>query len=96
MTTRTIEKTVTFMKPFVIGDFDEVLPPGDYIIETDEELIQSLSFAGYIRKSTMMRLPSNPGKTDSSRVLTVDPKQLEAALNRDKESGEQASSFSKG
>ena len=46
MTIRTSEKTVTFRNPFVIGGFDEVLPAGVYSVETDEELLEGISFPG--------------------------------------------------
>ena len=45
MTTRTTKKTVTFAKPFTLSPLDEVLEPGDYDVETDEELLDGLSFS---------------------------------------------------
>jgi len=41
MTARTRAKTVTFLHPFVLEGIDEVLPAGDYRVETDEELIEA-------------------------------------------------------
>jgi hypothetical protein len=35
MTIRTSKKKVTFRKPFVLGEFDEVLPAGQYDVETE-------------------------------------------------------------
>jgi hypothetical protein len=49
MTTRTSNKTVTFRRPFVLGGFDEVLPAGAYCVETDEELLEGMSFPAYRR-----------------------------------------------
>lgn len=80
MTLRTTRKTVTFASSFVLGDFDEVLPPGAYDVETDEELIEGLSFHAYRRVLTLLHLP---GPRGLSRVLTVDPSELDAALKRD-------------
>lgn len=86
MTTRTITTTVTFTQPVVLGDLDEVLPPGTYDVETDEELLEGLSFDAYRRVLTLIHLPAQPGRRGSSRTLTIDPKVLDAALERDQAS----------
>ena len=83
MTIRTSTKTVTFKRPFVLGGFDEVLPAGNYIVETDEELIEGISFPAHRRILTVMHLhpkASDPGLT---QTLTIDPNELDAALKRD-------------
>lgn len=83
MTIRTSKKTVTFRNPFVLGGFDEVLPAGDYSVETDEELLEGISFPAYRRILTVIHLhpkPSHPGLT---RTLTIDPNELDAAMQRD-------------
>jgi len=45
MPTRSRSKTVTFGHPFKLQSVDRILPPGDYRVVTDEELIEELSFA---------------------------------------------------
>ena len=87
MTVRTTKTAVTFANSFVLGDFDEVLPPGTYDVETDEELLQDLSFHAYRRVLTLIHLS---GPRGLSRVLTVDPNDLDAALRRDEASTEAA------
>jgi len=89
MATRTTRETVTFMKPFILGDFDEVLAPGSYVVDTDEDLLQGLSFDAYVRVLTIIQLPDKSGNTLLSRALTIDPHELDAALMRDRESSEQ-------
>jgi len=86
MTTRTSQKTVTFSRPFVLAGFDEVLPAGAYCVETDEELIEGLSFSAYRRISTLLRLPSTSGPSQLTRALAIDAGELDAALERDAES----------
>lgn len=86
MTVRTTRKTVTFGNSFVLGDFDEVLPPGSYEVDTDEELLEGLSFHAYRRVLTLIYLPATSGRRGFSRVLTVDPNDLDAALKRDQAS----------
>jgi hypothetical protein len=83
MTIRTSEKTVTFRNPFVIGGFDEVLPAGVYSVETDEELLEGISFPAYRRILTVIHLHAEPNKPGLARTLTVDPNDLDAALQRD-------------
>lgn len=83
MMTRTHYTTVTFRKPFVLGGFDEVLPAGAYSIETDEELLAGISFPAYRRILTLMHLHAEPGRPGVERLLTIDPKELDEALERD-------------
>lgn len=85
MTDRTTRKTVTFSKPFSLGADPEVFPAGQYVVETDEELLEPLSFTAYRRVATIMNTPSKGG---ISRALTIDPADLDAALSRDHASAE--------
>jgi hypothetical protein len=87
MTVRTTKKTVIFADSFTLGDFHEVLPPGPYDVETDEELLEGLSFQAYRRTLTLIHLPAKSGHPGFSRTLTIDPNELEAALKRDAASG---------
>ena len=84
MTTRTSKTTVTFRRPFVLGSFDRELPAGAYEVETDEELLEGLSFPAYRRTLTLLRLHREPGRSHLAQALTIDPNELEAALERDR------------
>jgi hypothetical protein len=90
MTTRTHEKAITFRRPFALGGFDELLPAGTYIVETDEELVDGISFTAYRRILTLLHLPTSPAHAGAARTLTVDPDELEAALMRDEASTDTA------
>ena len=81
MTMRTSSKTVTFRRPFRLKGVDRILPPADYRVVTDEELIESLSFPAYRRVSTMIFVPAPSGS--AVEMATVDPLDLEAALEQD-------------
>ena len=48
MMTRSNSKTVVFNHPFELKGVDRALPPGNYRVVTDEELIQELSFPSAI------------------------------------------------
>ena len=80
MTVRTSRKIVTFARPFELRGMDGVQPAGTYTIETDEELLQDLSFPAYRRTATFIFLPAQPGSTVLARIANIDPADLEAAL----------------
>ena len=63
MTVRTTSKTVTFMHLFNLSGMDGMQPAGTYTVETDEELLQTLSLRAYKRISTLIRLPGRPRNT---------------------------------
>jgi hypothetical protein len=88
MTTRTTRKTVTFRHPFRLEGVDQTLPPGEYQVVTDEELIGELSFPVYRRTSTMMFVPAQ-SHGNSIEMVTIDPRDLQAALERDAKTQEQ-------
>jgi len=94
MMTRTITKTVTFERPFAMSGLDGVQPAGTYSVETDEELIASLSFTAYRRTATWLRLLGRREGTEPSaglsEVVAIDPAELERALTRDAALGETA------
>ncbi len=83
MTTRTHRKSVVFSRPFLLKGIDRVLPPGEYRVVTDEELIEGISFPVYRRVSTMMFVPSQSRHASSVEMVTVDPADLQTAQDRD-------------
>ena len=83
MTTRTSKKNVTFRRPFILDEFDEVLPVGAYSVETDEELLEGISCPAYRRILTVTHLHAKPGHPGLTQTLTIDPNELDAALKRD-------------
>ena len=81
---RTHSRPVTFLRPFALRGVDGVQPPGTYTVETEEELIQGLSFPAYRRTATVMLLPAlDSGRTGSRQVAAIEPKELQAAQARD-------------
>ena len=83
LTLRTTQRTVTFTRPFKLGESCEHYPAGRYSIETDEELLEDASFPAYLRKATMMQLIADPRRPGITEIVTIDPQQLEAALAAD-------------
>jgi hypothetical protein len=81
MTMRTTTKTVTFHRPFYLKGIDRLLPPADYRVVTDEELIDGLSFAAYRRVSTVIFVPAEFGS--AVEMASIDPLDLKAAQDQD-------------
>ena len=79
MATRTSSKQVTFRRPFLLSGFEGLQPAGTYTIDTEEELIDALSFSAWKRVATVMQV-TRGGATE---YLPVDPNELSEALLRD-------------
>jgi len=88
MTTRTTSETLVFLNPFKLSGADDLQPAGSYLVETDEDLIQSMSFPVYRRISTFIRLPGRPDSRELARVVDIDPAELVAALAADAQAQE--------
>jgi hypothetical protein len=81
--TRTQRKTVVFSEPFQLKGVDRVLPPGNYEVVTDEELIEGLSFPVYHRVSTAIIVPAQSHEASSRETVAIDPRDLQSAKDRD-------------
>lgn len=83
MTMRISRKSVTFRRPFSLSGIDEVQPAGTYTVETNEELIEGLSFPAWRRTATVLLLRHAPGSGGTSQDLDIDPRELEAVQESD-------------
>jgi hypothetical protein len=81
MTIRTTRKAMTFAAPFHLPGFEALLPAGTYVVETDEEAIEGQFRTALRRIATTVRIQT--GATIEHHQ--VDPKDLEAALRRDRD-----------
>jgi hypothetical protein len=81
MTTRSHSKSVVFSHSFELKGVDRILPPGEYRIVTDEELIEKLSFPVYRRVATMIFVPAV--SHHAVEMVAIDPQELQAAQERD-------------
>jgi hypothetical protein len=81
--TRTQRKTVIFSHPFRLKGVDRVLPPGNYEVVTDEELIEGLSFPVYHRVSTAIIVPAQSHQASSVEMVVIDPRDLQSAQDQD-------------
>ncbi len=83
MTLRTSQRTICFEHPFALSAMDGPIAGGSYMVETDEELIAELSFPVWRRTATRLFLPARPGSTTRGEVVSIDPLELDQALERD-------------
>ena len=83
MTMRTSRKTVTFRRPFSLSGLDEMQPAGTYTVETNEELLESLSFPAWRRTATVILLRPQAGGVGLRQDLEIDPSELEAVEDSD-------------
>jgi hypothetical protein len=83
MSTRTIQTSVTFSKPFTLSSVDGLQPAGTYRLETEEQEIEGLSFSAFRRMTMTLFLPADPPPGATRHVVQVDPKELSEALLAD-------------
>ena len=83
MSIRTSRKTLVFGSPFRLAGYGEDLPAGEYVVETDEELVAGVSFPVYRRTRTILHLAARNGNPNLTREVSVDGAELDAAFTRD-------------
>ncbi|MGY8637051.1 hypothetical protein RAD15_31735 [Bradyrhizobium sp. 14AA] len=83
MTIRSRREVVTFNHPFRIRSIDRLLPAGAYEVVTDEEMIESLSFAAFRRVATMIKVPAEGSRGLAMEVISIGPLDLADAQRID-------------
>ena len=84
MTTRTSQATMTFTHQFQLDGFSGLQPPGEYRVDTDEELIEGLSFIAYRRVAALLHLPAIAAPQDRVQVVILAPSALDAMMEHDR------------
>jgi hypothetical protein len=74
---------VVFHHPFELRGVDRTLAQGEYRVMSDKLLIEELSFPVYSRVSTVIFVPRQSPHASSVEMVTIDPRDLQAARNRD-------------
>lgn len=83
MSSRIRREALVFRHPFRLRGWTESQPAGTYAMETEEEMIEGLSFPAYRRIATTLTRESTPAGS-CRQVLPVDPRDLEALLAADR------------
>ncbi|MEX0841942.1 MAG: hypothetical protein WD039_06615, partial [Xanthobacteraceae bacterium] len=81
---RSHSKSVVFSRPFELKGVDRILPPGNYRVMADEELVEELSFPVYRRTSTMIFVQAQSHQGCSVELVAIDPRDRQAAQDRDR------------
>lgn len=79
MAERRTRSTVTFASPFKLKELDEVQPAGTYDVDTIEQMVEGNDRTVYVRTATLLYIRS----AGMTRTVTVDPKELQEAVERD-------------
>lgn len=83
MNTRTTRKTIRFHSAFSLPGFDMPLPPGEYLVDHDEEPIEAGSRLAWRRVATFIHLPAISVRGLVQQMVPIDPAFLEAAMEQD-------------
>jgi len=89
MTMRSRREAITFLHPFRIKGIDRLLPPGAYEVNTDEEVIEGLSFPAFRRVATMIMVPAAPPRSSTMEMISIgsvdlsDAQRIDASVPRD-------------
>lgn len=84
MTSRTTHTIVTFSGPFRLTGIEGELSAGQYAVDTDEDLVEGVSWQAYQRTGTFLHVPAIGIAALQSQVFAIDPVELETALANDK------------
>jgi hypothetical protein len=85
LTIRTTRTTVTFNSPFTLHDLEGVQPPGEYVVLSDDELIEGLSRVAYRRVATLFQTPAmSASKQRPTESFAINQTELDAALMKDR------------
>lgn len=79
MTSRIRREDLVFRHPFRLRGWKEPHPAGTYALETEEELIDGLSFTAYRRIGTTLTREATPGG-QCRQVIPVELADLERAV----------------
>ncbi len=92
MDIRSTRTTLTFRKPFTLPLSNRTMPPGDYVLLTEEERLEGLTFNAYRRVARYLIVsggPEFPGRTEMIPLNDAEMAELVAcdlqpvALGRD-------------
>ena len=83
MTMRSRREKVQFRHPFQIKGIDRLLPPGDYEVITDEEMIEGISFPCFRRVATMIMVPGVAPHHSSIEMISISSVDLSDAQRND-------------
>lgn len=88
MSIRTATTTTVFARPFRLQGYDGVFAAGAYTVETDEQLLDGLSFSSYLRIRTAIHLHRTACQPGEGRVVVIPGVALDEAIALDRTPGD--------
>jgi len=85
LTIRTTRTTVSFSSPFTLQNVEGVQPEGEYVVLTDDELIEGLSRIAYRRVATLFQTPAISASQRQIQSFSISRTELDAALMKDRQ-----------
>lgn len=85
MTIRTTRTTVSFINPFTLPNLEGILPPGEYIVLGEDELIEGPSRVAYRRLATLLQTPAASASQQPVQSFSISQTDLDAALMKDRQ-----------
>jgi len=85
LTIRTTRTTVSFSSPFTLQNVEGVQPAGEYVVLTDDELIEGLSRIAYRRVATLFQTPAISASQRQIQSFSISRTELDAALMKDRQ-----------
>lgn len=84
MPLRVISRIVRFRSAFLLSGVGSPLPPGEYQIDDDQEVIEGVSWLAHRRVSTFIRIPALfSADQRKTQFVLIDPAELTAAEEAD-------------
>ena len=83
MSLKTTRGIAAFNEPFSLRNVEGIQPAGEYNVYVEDEVIPGLSRMAWRRVSTLLQTPSISSSQEQSRLVVVNPIELEAALMKD-------------
>lgn len=83
METRSTRSTMTFSNEFNLPGLLGDLPPGDYEVLAEDELLEGLSFLAYRRTATYLSIRDTGARAGKTELREVAQKDLDLALIHD-------------
>ena len=83
MVSRTTQTVVCFSSTFGLPDVDGPQPAGSYRVDHDEEPIESLTRLAWRRVASFIYLPGIGQHGTTHQMASINPADLDAALEKD-------------
>lgn len=82
---RTTQRVVRFQRSFALPGFDASQPPGEYLVDQDEEALESASRTAWRRVAAFIHLPAISTGQQSQQMVPISPDLLETLIEKDQQ-----------